>query len=159
PIILGMALKDKKGYDVTLRDCFLSKHGYSSHSLADGQEFFAPRAFFGAHFTGDSDFVFSTSSVSFSGLAAWATGLTGFAGHAVQMKMAWSPPPPLNGKIDNGTFSLGVGCTSSEESRKRTLAERVSLDFSFPAGISEDELTAKIYPFQNLFTFACDVPN
>jgi ApeA N-terminal domain 1 len=158
--MLGVAVKEGKDENVTLWDCFVSKQSFSNGELGNKQEFFAHRAFLGAHLTGKAEFAFGHACVSYSGLAVWADGLTGFSRDAQPMSLVWRRPDPLCGQIPGGTFTLGVGCRLSMKARERTLSEEICLNLTFSPEIRQNELDKRIVSsFHDFFTLATDVPN
>jgi ApeA N-terminal domain 1 len=159
-IIFGEVVDDRLGQQVTLRDCFLTNWTQSSNPTANRQEFFAHRGFFGGHLASEEDFYFRSAHVSFSGLAAWAHDLSGFARGDDGFTISWKHPDPIGGVLLGGRFTLGAGCSSSGTWREKRLTEDVGLHLSYTAAIYEADLQLDfVYPLQNLFTFATDRPN
>lgn len=161
PLILGEVADERKGQQVTLSNCFLTKRTQSSSNpLTNRQEFFAHRGFIGAHLAREADFSFRSANLTLSGLAAWAHDLSGFAREGHAFSVSWKSPGPVSGQIPGGGFTLSATISGSETWRERRLIEHVVLSLTFEEAVREAELQeAVVYPLQNFFTFATDHPN
>jgi ApeA N-terminal domain 1 len=156
---LGNVFGNQAEAKVTLANCFVTRQTMGS-GLQTRQEFFAHRAFLGAHLVNEQDFNFQSIQLSLSGLSSWANGLSGFLRPASDpWTISFRYPDPVSGTFPGGKFSLGVGCTWSDSHREQRLTEFVKFSLTLtepaPLGLQND----LVYWIQNLFTFATDHPN
>ncbi|GEM_PF-2892007 len=160
-IIHGEVFDSKIGSNVTLRDCFVTNVSGIVGARITRQEFFAHRAFFGAHLSSSTDFEFDSARISYSGLNSWADSLTGFDKSPPDpWTISFKHPEPLSGTIPGGWFTLGLACSSGGTRREHQLAEKAGLSLSFAQPVGDSVLQNDfVYPLQNLFTFATNHPN
>lgn len=161
PIILGVTDEKAGEKPVTLTDTFVTQQSVNS-SGTRRQEYFAHRAFWGAHYLSKQAFQFKSIKLSLSGLGAWARQYTGFetAPQGTFFTILWKRPEPINGRILNGGYTIDVGCIRKGYERERSLREYLSLGITFDQEKSLPEIdTDVVYPLENFLTFATDRPN
>jgi hypothetical protein len=159
-VILGVVTEDKGGTEVTLSDCLRSSVTYSSSPLGSREQYFAHRAFLGAHLPSSADQSFQDVDLAFSGLSHWAASLTGFSSGREPYTFSYSHPVPLEGGFPGGAYVFGTSATSSNGVRSRLVTEDVFLGLKLASPMSEPTLQKDIiYPLQNFFTLATDSPN
>lgn len=166
-IILGTLYGSRPGPFVTLRDCVQLRHTMTSTGL-NAEDYHAGRAFFGRHLTEPGDFLFSECRVGIGGLSGWVAHLSGIQLELgsqgrednYQVRLTYTPPPPLRAEIPGGWIILHVGAEVEHSLRKASLKEVIRFVITVAEQISADEWNGRyVYPLMNLLTLATDVPN
>jgi hypothetical protein len=163
PVILGWVDKSPPGNVVTLHGCALG--GSTVGSGSDTREnYYAARAYFGAHLTQQADFAFKSMSLHLAGLSEWAHGYSRFekgslpGGMEERAALLWYKyKNPLVAEVPGGRMTLSAGLTSHIGDREYQFREPVGLSVNCEDAKSADEMNGDyVYPLQNLMTFVCD---
>ncbi|MBA4065166.1 MAG: hypothetical protein C0501_15910 [Isosphaera sp.] len=145
---------------VTLRDCFETKYSFGSTGKAT-QELFAHRALFGGRLVAAGEDAFTSVTIGYSGLGAWADDLTSLRDGPTRFSLSWdNPSSPTRVPFRGGELTLGVGCTISRSTRERRLTETVGVSVRLAGPTPEADIERDLVsPIQNFLTFATDHPN
>lgn len=150
----------ERGQAVTLRGCFETNTTVSNNRLRNRQAFFGQRGYFGAHLSSATDPTFHTAILSYSGLASWAQGFTGFLKGEPFYAAKWAKPANRGATIPGCRFELDVRISHTRSAREQTLSEDVLLRCEFEPPVVEPEFQSRIaYGIQGLLTFATGRPN
>ena len=157
--ILGETYGDR-GQLVTLRGCFETNTTVSNDRLRSRQTFFGQRGYFGAHLPSAAEPAFGTATLSYSGLASWAQGLTGFVTGEPLFAVKWVRPAIRAATIPGCRFEFLARIRHTHNERKQTLTEDLVVRCEFDPTIPEPEFQSRIaYGLQGLLSFATGRPN
>lgn len=157
--LAGVDRTAPKGHFVTLLHSFVSnqRHGSSGPST---QTLFAHRAFFGDSLLPANGERIARANLHFSGLAGWASDITGITrGADPHVSRSWVRPEAIPIRFPKGVLRLGAGVSAPGVARRWVLEESLGFNLTYHSPVTDSELSKDVWALQNFLTFATDRPN